>query len=95
MCYTASMVTSRVVTDTDPDIEREMIERYARLSPRERLERAMDLSLAVRQLATARIQRQYGPGVSERELRLRLAALVVDRELLIDAFGWDPEVEGY
>lgn len=89
------MVKPCAVTDTAPEIERAMIERYARMSPRERLERAMDLSLAVRQLAAARIRRQYGPGISDRELRLRLAALFLDRTLLIEAFGWDPEVEGY
>jgi hypothetical protein len=42
-----------------------------------------------------RIQARYGPDLSERELRLRLAALWLDRETMIDAFGWDPEVEGY
>jgi len=42
-----------------------------------------------------RIQARYGPDLTERELRLRLAALWLDRETMIEAFGWDPEVEGY
>jgi len=41
------------------------------------------------------IQARYGPDLTERELRLRLAALWLDRETMIEAFGWDPEVEGY
>jgi len=36
------------------------------------------------------------PGaVPERELRLRLAALRLDRETMIGVFNWDPEVQGY
>ena len=47
------------------------------------------------QMAAMRIQAQYGPDLSERELRLRLAALWLDRETMIEAFGWDPEAKGY
>jgi hypothetical protein len=46
-------------------------------------------------MAAMRIQAQYGTNLSERELRLRLAALWLHREIMIEAFGWDPEVEGY
>lgn len=47
------------------------------------------------QMAAMRIQARYGPNLSEQELRLRLAALWLDRETMIAAFGWDPEVKGY
>ena len=46
-------------------------------------------------MAALRIQAEYGPDLSERELRLRLAALWVERTTMIEAFGWDPEVQGY
>lgn len=71
-----------------------MIAAYRRMSPAEKLGRVGDLNRAVRQLALARIRRQYGPELDEREERLRLAALSIDRETMIRAFGWDPDFEG-
>jgi hypothetical protein len=65
------------------------------MSGEERLLRAFDLTECVRALAAARIRAEYGPDLSERELRLRLGALWLDRETMVRVFGWDPEVEGY
>lgn len=81
--------------DTPLDIEERWIERYRQMTEQERLAIALDLSEAVRQLALAGIRDRYGPNLSEREERLRLAALTIDRETMIKAFGWDPEIEGY
>lgn len=81
--------------DTSPEAEALLVERYRQMTPQEKLRQVIDLSEAVRQLAAARIRHQYGPDIDERELRLRLAALVIDRQLMIDAFGWDPEAQGY
>jgi hypothetical protein len=52
------------------------------------------MNRALDQLARARLRTQYGDDLSERELRLRLAALRLDRELMVAAFGWDPRVHG-
>jgi N-glycosylase/DNA lyase len=71
-----------------------LIEGYRRMSPQQKLKRVTEMTKAVQQLALARIQQQYGP-CSEREQRLRLAALWLDRETMIRVFDWDPEVEGY
>lgn len=65
------------------------------MSGEERLLRAFRMGEAVRALAAARIRAQYGPDLSERELLLRLGALSIDRETMIRAFGWDPELKGY
>ena len=83
------------LSDTPPEIEEILIEGYRRMTPAERLLRAFDMSKAVQQLALARIRAQYGPNLTEREERLRLGALWIDRETMVKAFGWDPEVEGY
>jgi len=83
------------LSDTPPEIEEILLEGYRRMTPGERLLRAFDLSLAVQQLALSRIRAQYGPNLTEREERLRLAALRIDRETMIKVFDWDPEVEGY
>jgi hypothetical protein len=81
--------------DTPPEIEEIVLERYRQMSPFEKLMQVFELNQMAQQMAALRIQTQYGPDLSERELRLRLAALWLDRDLMIEAFGWDPEVEGY
>ena len=81
--------------DTPLEIEEILLAGYRRMTPAEKLARVADLNLAVRQLALARIRAQYGPNLSEREERLRLGALWLDRETMVSVFGWDPEIEGY
>jgi len=83
------------LSDTPPEMRKILIEGYRRMSPQQKLQRVLDLNRTVEAMAAARLRRDYGPDLSERELRLRLAALRLDREVMIEAFGWDPEVEGY
>jgi len=82
-------------SDTPPEIEQIVLERYRRMTPFERLMQVWELNRMAQQMAALRIQAKYGPDLSERELRLRLAALWLDRETMIEAFGWDPKVKGY
>ena len=81
--------------DTPPEVEQRLVEEYRRMSPEQRLMMAMEMNRAVQEVAAARIRAQYGPDIPDRELRLRLAALWIDRETMVRAFGWDPQVEGY
>lgn len=81
-------------TDTHPTIQKILIEGYRKMSPQEKMRRISELNRSIQQLALARIRKQYGD-ISEREQRLRLASLWLDRETMIKAFGWDPQVEGY
>jgi hypothetical protein len=81
--------------DTPAEIEQRLVEEYRCMSPGQRLMVAMEMNRAVQQMAAARIRAQYGPDLPERELRLRLAALWIDRDTMVRAFGWDPRVEGY
>ncbi len=80
--------------DTSPEIQEILIEGYRRMSPQQKLKRVNELTLAVQQLALARIQQQYG-NISEKEQQLRLASLWLDRKTMMDVFGWDPQKEGY
>lgn len=82
-------------TDTPPEIEEILLEGYRRMPPVEKLRQVFDLNRTAQRMAALRIEARYGPNLAERELRLRLAALWLDRETMIKAFGWDPEVEGY
>jgi len=81
--------------DTPPEIEEILLEGYRRMPPVEKLRQVFDLNQTAQRMAVLRIQTRYGPNLAERELRLRLAALWLDRETMIEAFGWDPEIEGY
>lgn len=80
--------------DTHPETEKILLEGYRKMSPLDKWKRVSELTIAVQQLALSRIRKQYGD-ISEREQKLRLAALWLDRETMIQAFGWDPEIEGY
>lgn len=81
-------------SDTSPEIEAMQIEGYRRMSVEEKMALVVDLNRTVDALAAAGIRERHGD-ISERELRIRIAALRYPRELLIAAVGWDPEVEGY
>ena len=63
------------------------------MTPAEKLARVQALNEAVLQMAAARIRQQYEPA-SERELRLRVAALWLGDETMRRVFDWDPEVQG-
>ncbi len=76
--------------DTPPAVEALLIAGYRKMPPAEKLRRVQALNETALQFAAARIRREH-PGVSERELRLRLASLWLDRATMIRAFGWDPE----
>lgn len=81
--------------DTPLEIEELLLEGYRRMTPQEKIRRIVELNRAVEEMAAARIRAQYGPDLPERELRLRLASLRLDRRTMIEVFGWDPEEKGY
>ena len=71
-----------------------MISGFRKMEPWKKLALSEAMTQTVIQLAAARIRKQH-EGISERELRLRLASLWLDRDTMVKAFGWDPEKEGY
>ena len=80
--------------DTDPEAERILIE-AARVTPAwKKCEQIVSAIRMGRDLAMAGLRVRY-PRASENELRYRLAALVLDRDIVVRVYGWDPEVEGY
>jgi hypothetical protein len=80
--------------DTSRAAERIQIEAWRRMSPAQKLRVVGELYDAAQALARAGIRARH-PDAGEREIRLRLAALRLDRETMIRWFGWDPEIEGY
>jgi Ser/Thr protein kinase RdoA (MazF antagonist) len=81
-------------TDTDPETIKRLVEGYRRMTPQAKMRAVSDMTRAVQYMALARIRKQRG-ATTERELRLRLASLWLDRKTMIRVFDWDPEREGY
>jgi hypothetical protein len=81
-------------SDTPFEIEQVLIDGYRRMTPSQKLGRVAAMNRALEQLARARIRARYGAELSEREVRLRLAALRLDARIMAEAFGWDPRTHG-
>jgi hypothetical protein len=58
-----------------------------RMTPRERVQRAISLTIFTHRFALANIRRLH-PDEDERTHRLRLAARYIDAETMRRAFGW-------
>ena len=80
-------------TDTSPDAERVLVEGYRRMGPGAKLTRVRELTQGVQQMALARLRSEH-PTADELELRLRLASLWIDPQIMKDVFGWDPSEMG-
>jgi hypothetical protein len=75
--------------DTSPEASAHLLELLRRATPGEKLARVFELTQIAIELSRAGVRAQY-PEADEREVRLRAAARVYDRETMIRAFGWDP-----
>ena len=82
-----------LVLDTAPKARRLQIERWAEASPVHKAEMIRALCRDTRTLARAGIQLRH-PDAPKRKQALRLGALTIERQLMIEAFGWDPRREG-
>ena len=76
-----------------PGDEEARNERYRRMPISEKLECIAELNRLEDERRRADIRVRYG-SLSEREMRLRLAAPRLGRELMKKAFGWDPDEKG-
>lgn len=63
-----------------------MIELYRRMTPQQRLARALSLSQTTRQLARVQLRKLH-PHASEDELRIRFAQRTLGKELTRAVFG--------
>jgi hypothetical protein len=72
--------------DTSPEAWRIFLEGVRRMSPAQRIQRALELSETVRSAAEAGLRERY-PQAGHQEIFLRLARLVLDPELFRKAYG--------
>jgi hypothetical protein len=76
--------------DTDPRAMEVWMEMLRAKTPGERIAMAFELSEFAVKVAESGVRTRY-PNASEREIFLRSAALRLPRDLMIRAYGWDPE----
>lgn len=80
--------------DTPPEIEALLLAGYRQMPEWRKLHCIADLNAGLRAMQWEELRQRY-PQADERELKLRLAARWIEPELMRQAFGWDPEKEGY
>lgn len=85
--------STRLFEDTPPEVEARMVELWRRATPDQRLAKILGLGRALNEMTRAELRRRY-PQATAREIELRLAARNLDRETMLRAFGWDPDVHG-
>ena len=90
----AKTMTKAVLPDTSIDAEEVLIKLVRQAPVWQRLKMVADLNASLQTLAMADLRRCY-PEAGEPELKKRLAARLLQRDEVIAAFGWDPEIEGY
>jgi len=86
--------TGSQLSDTSPELSARVVERWRAVSATEKVDLVDELNRACAALATAGV-RQRHPDADEDEVRLRVIALSVPRDLMVAAHDWDPQVEGY
>ena len=79
-------------SDTDPHVMSVWMELLRGKTPGERIAMAFDLTDFALRMAESGVRANY-PEASEREIFLRAAAMRLPRDLMIRAYGWDPEQE--
>ncbi|MGH2399629.1 MAG: hypothetical protein ACRDF6_07265 [bacterium] len=76
--------------DTAFEIERRLVDAWRRMPSWEKARQLVACCHAVEELATAGLRLRH-PCATEHELRMRLAAMRLERALMIDVYGWDPD----
>jgi len=77
-------------TDTDPRAMEVWLQLQREMNPADKLISILDASGLILQMYEAGVRLQY-PGAGDREVLVRVAARHLPRELVIRAYGWDPE----
>ncbi|MBX3228872.1 MAG: hypothetical protein KIT84_41925 [Labilithrix sp.] len=73
--------------DTSPEAWAIVCEGIRRMTPAQRVDRAISLTILVHGAALAQIRKDH-PDEDDRTHRLRLAARIIDPETMRAAFGW-------
>ncbi|MDX1983383.1 MAG: hypothetical protein SFV51_24135 [Bryobacteraceae bacterium] len=79
-----------ISADTDPKAWQAWIELQRRMTPGDKLRQVMEASALVLRMYEMGVRHQY-PAAGDREVFLRVAARHLDRQTMMQVYGWDPE----
>jgi hypothetical protein len=85
--------SAKALSDTSPEADKIMFELWRKATPTQKMNKVIGIGRMVNELTRAEIRRRY-PDATPREVELRLASRNLDRETMIRAFGWDPDLRG-
>jgi hypothetical protein len=77
--------------DTDPQALEILLQLHRRMTTGQRVARVFELTAFQESLQRASVRKMY-PQAGEREVFLRVAARRLDRETMIQVYGWDPDL---
>lgn len=80
--------------DTSTDVEARQLAHWRAMSAKERFDLVAALNDSCEQMAAAGVRLRY-PDADADEVRLRVLALRLGRDLMVAAYGWDPDLEGW
>ena len=80
--------------DTHPEIERLMIDGMRQMPAWKKVQMIWALRAGIESVILQEVKQRH-PEASERELRLRVASRSLPADLMLKAFGWDVEKQGY
>ena len=70
-----------------------MFQLWRQATPAQKLAKVFSIGRMINQLVRAELRKRY-PEATPREIELRLASRNLDRETMIRAFHWDPDLQG-
>jgi hypothetical protein len=85
--------TAKAMSDTSPEVEELMFRLWRRATPSQKLGKVFGIGKMINDLVRGELRGRY-PGATPREIELRLVSRNLDRETMIRAFNWDPELHG-
>jgi hypothetical protein len=77
--------------DTDPEALEVFLQLHRRMTTGQRVAKVFALTAFQESLQRASVRAMY-PQAGEREIFLRVAARRLDRDTMIRAYGWDPDL---
>jgi len=85
--------TAKGASDTSPEADEVMFRLWRRATAAQKLQKVFSIGRMVNELVRAELRKRY-PDATPREIELRLASRNLDRETMIRAFQWDPDLQG-
>jgi hypothetical protein len=77
--------------DTDPEALEVFLQLHRQMTTAQRVSRVFELTGFQESLQRSSVRSMY-PGAGDREVFLRVAARRLDRDTMLQVYGWDPDL---